>query len=63
MPTPANVCESCSSRDVTTEPVRRMYLDPDAPGDIEAATVDDDVEEWCASCMANYPHLTQPQAG
>ncbi len=62
-PAPITECESCASRDVPTELVRRVYLDPAAPDDLESATIDDDVEAWCASCAANYPHLTEPAAG
>ncbi len=58
-PAPITACENCAATDVDTEPVRRVYLDPDAPDDLEAASVDDDIEAWCASCVANYPHLGQ----
>lgn len=60
---PVTVCANCSSDGVTTEPVQRVYLDPGAPDDLEAATIDDEVEAWCGSCVANYPHLAAPVEG
>ena len=56
---PSSECSNCASSGVATEPVRRVYLDPAAPDDLSAAIVDEDVEAWCASCVANYPHLAQ----
>ena len=58
-PAPITECENGAPTDVETGPGRRGYLDPEAPDDREAASVDDDIEAWCASCVANYPHLGQ----
>lgn len=44
-------CESCGAEESHLTPVRRVY--PTADG---GAQVQPDVEEWCFSCLTQYPH-------
>ncbi|MEZ5373152.1 MAG: hypothetical protein R2704_10500 [Microthrixaceae bacterium] len=51
-----STCQNCGSADVGTDPVHRVYLSPEAPEDVDAAIIADEIERWCAACLANYPH-------
>lgn len=46
-------CESCGADETRLTPVRRVYPNADAEG---GAQVVPDVEEWCFSCLTQYPH-------
>jgi hypothetical protein len=60
-------CESCGRTDEVTEKVQRIYLTP--PGadagvapdgstaDSDATAIPGDIEQWCASCRATFPHV------
>jgi hypothetical protein len=48
-------CENCGTPDDDLQPVRRIYLDPDRPGEI--LTAEENAELWCISCTTQYPHL------
>ena len=48
-------CENCGTPDDELQPVRRIYLDPDRPGEI--ASTEETTELWCISCTTQYPHL------
>jgi hypothetical protein len=50
-------CQNCGSTGLPTEPVQRVYCSPESPSDLDAATIDNEIEVWCAACVANYPHL------
>ncbi len=51
-------CGSCGRDDEELIEVRRVYLvaDDDTPQRGEPAVVPDEIELWCASCRATYPH-------
>ncbi len=48
-------CENCGTPDDDLQAVRRVYLDPDRPGEI--LTTEETPELWCISCTTHYPHL------
>ena len=48
-------CENCGTPDVELLHVRRVYMDPDRPGEI--SETEEDPELWCISCTTQYPHL------
>jgi hypothetical protein len=48
-------CENCGTPDDELQPVRRVYLDPDNPGEIKST--EEASELWCISCTTQYPHL------
>jgi hypothetical protein len=50
-------CENCGTPDDELQPVRRVYLDPDRPGEIKST--EDASELWCISCTTQYPHLAE----
>ncbi len=53
-------CESCGRTDEVTEKVQRIYLSPteaEAEAGAEAPGVPGDIEQWCASCRATFPHV------
>jgi hypothetical protein len=60
-------CESCGRTDEVTEKVQRIYLAaPEANADAapdwstadpEATAMPGDIEQWCASCRATFPHV------
>jgi hypothetical protein len=47
-------CESCGIPDDELVLVRRVYLDPDRPGEVER--IEAAAELWCLSCASQYPH-------
>lgn len=51
-------CESCGSEEDEGDlvAVHRVYLVTDAQGQVIGERVLDEVEHWCASCRALYPH-------
>ncbi|HKY16988.1 MAG TPA: hypothetical protein VJM33_18825 [Microthrixaceae bacterium] len=59
-PTP---CDSCGRDEGDLVEVRRVYLDAEVVKDLYAnpdetpAEVVDEIERWCASCVATYPHV------
>jgi hypothetical protein len=63
-----STCESCGRHDETLIRVQRIYLLPPEPGDEplrELATEEmhpsaGDIEWWCASCAATFPHVPLP---
>ena len=48
-------CENCGTPDDELQPVRRVYLDPDNPGEIKTTEVTGEL--WCISCTTQYPHV------
>ena len=55
----SEMCGSCGRVEEDLVEVRRVYLVPDAPDDGAGPTViTDELEWWCASCRATYPHQT-----
>ena len=60
------ICESCGRDEREVTKVQRVYLVADdtpggsnaSPAEIEAATgpTSGDIEMWCASCCATFPH-------
>ena len=49
-------CESCGAEADQLQSVRRKYV---VPGDWDqepSERVLDDVEQWCYSCLTQYPH-------
>ena len=53
----AGTCESCGRDDaIDLEPVRRVYVTPEAWDTEEKIEVVPDVVEWCFSCRSHYPH-------
>jgi hypothetical protein len=48
-------CENCGTPDDELQAVRRVYMDPDNPGEI--AETEEMRELWCISCTTQYPHL------
>jgi hypothetical protein len=42
-------CDNCGSEDESCQPVRRVYLVPEA-------VVLEEIEQWCAACRSQYPH-------
>jgi hypothetical protein len=52
-------CENCGIPDDELALVRRVYVDPARPGQVER--VEDSPELWCLSCTSQYPH--QPVEG
>lgn len=62
------ICESCGSEEPTVTKVQRMYLaDRSTVDDTRAEKPRElnpderpgsgDIEVWCASCCATYPHV------
>jgi hypothetical protein len=48
-------CENCGTPDDELQAVRRVYMDPDNPGEIQET---EEIRElWCISCTTQYPHL------
>lgn len=60
----AGTCESCGAAGEVLYPVRRRYVTPpewDTPG---RDVLVDDIEQWCFSCCAHYPHEpAEPDSG
>ncbi len=60
-------CTSCGRDDEETVPVHRVYLvlpdgaptDPQSIEDLASTTVDDEDEDWCATCCDQYPHVAR----
>jgi hypothetical protein len=50
-------CENCGTPDDELLQVRRVYMDPDHPGEIKST--EETPELWCISCTTQYPHLTE----
>jgi len=50
-------CENCGTPDVELLQVRRVYMDPDHPGEI--MSTEETPELWCISCTTQYPHLAE----
>ncbi len=58
-------CTSCGRDGEETERVHRVYLvlpegataDAAALEDVAEATVLDEVEDWCATCRDQFPHV------
>jgi hypothetical protein len=62
------ICESCGREEPTVTKVQRMYL-AGRPTDLDPVATEPrelhpeerpgagDIEEWCASCCATYPHV------
>lgn len=48
-------CESCGREDEDLEPVHRVYLLVDDDGNDDVSVLPE-VERWCPSCRATYPH-------
>lgn len=46
-------CGSCGREGDELTEVKRVYVNPDDPGSF---TTVDEVEAWCPSCLATYPH-------
>ena len=53
-------CENCGTPDVELLQVRRVYMDPDRPGEI--SETEENPELWCISCTTQYPHLAAEEA-
>ncbi|MCZ7627773.1 MAG: hypothetical protein M5U19_01090 [Microthrixaceae bacterium] len=62
------VCESCGRDEQSVTKVQRMYLADRSTGDGPAMAVPrvlnsderpgaGDIEMWCASCCATFPHV------
>jgi len=49
-------CDSCGHPAQDLAEVRRAYLTPDETGRLVPGQVEDEVERWCGSCRAHYPH-------
>ena len=47
-------CENCGTPDDELALVRRVYMDPAHPGQVDR--VEDATELWCLSCTSQYPH-------
>jgi hypothetical protein len=47
-------CENCGNPDDELAPVRRVYLDPNRPGEVQR--IEEVSELWCVSCTSQYPH-------
>ncbi len=63
------ICESCGREETSVVKVQRMYLTSadsigPAPSDVpqkldpEDRPTAGDIEMWCASCCATFPHVT-----
>jgi len=52
-------CDSCGLVEDDLAPVRRVYLDADEAGELRVADTVDEVERWCGSCRAHYPHVEE----
>ena len=50
-------CENCGTPDEELLQVRRVYMDPDHPGDVKST--EETPELWCISCTTQYPHLAE----
>jgi hypothetical protein len=50
-------CENCGTPDMELLQVRRVYMDPDHPG--EVMSTEESPELWCISCTTQYPHLAE----
>jgi hypothetical protein len=48
-------CENCGTPDEELLQVRRVYMDPDHPGEVKST--EETAELWCISCTTQYPHL------
>ncbi len=48
-------CENCGTPDDELLQVRRVYMDPDQPGEVRST--EETPELWCISCTTQYPHL------
>lgn len=48
-------CENCGNPDDELLQVRRVYMDPDQPGEVMETV--ETPELWCISCTTQYPHL------
>lgn len=64
------ICESCGREETSVAKVQRMYLADTIPEDqtAQSATLPreldpqqrptaGDIESWCASCCASFPHV------
>lgn len=59
------ICESCGRDEAATTKVQRIYLLPAeglegaSPAEIEQAVTPTagDIERWCGSCCATFPHV------
>lgn len=47
-------CESCGNPDDELVLVRRVYMDPGNPDQVDRVEVD--AELWCLACTSLYPH-------
>ena len=63
------ICESCGRDERDVVKVQRIYLVPSGepegtPAEIEAAATPTagDIEHWCASCCATFPHAPIDEA-
>jgi hypothetical protein len=50
-------CDSCGLGADDLAPVHRVYLAPDESGELGPAETVLEVEHWCGSCRAHYPHV------
>jgi hypothetical protein len=48
-------CESCGRTGEHLTVVRRIWVTPEA-WDTEGRVEPGDLESWCATCIAHYPH-------
>ena len=49
-------CENCGTPDEELLQVRRVYMDPEQPGEVKST--EETPELWCISCTTQYPHLS-----
>lgn len=49
-------CESCGEANVPLTTVQRVYVVPESWENEASAEVAEN-EQWCATCVAHYPHI------
>jgi hypothetical protein len=54
-----DICANCGGPGDALAEVHRVYVTVDEAGRVTGSETVDELERWCRSCRAMYPHLPE----